>query len=172
MALTDADVAADLAPAGLIFLNRVREKVTPPLPNPPPYYTPASCRWEHGRFDSDRAFQPDDPDLVAKVNADWFRMATEFGVLDERRELLLAVSFGEVRYNEYTFARVRLADEWDLAGSGSTLLGSGFGELFTERYLPEFTMLSTDHKAMLCVTVWGSGTISTLVIRPDRLTGD
>jgi hypothetical protein len=31
-------------------------------------------------------------------------------------------------------------------------------------------MLSTDHRAMLNTTVWGSGTVSTIVIRPDRLT--
>jgi hypothetical protein len=31
-------------------------------------------------------------------------------------------------------------------------------------------MLSLDHRAMLSTTVWGNGTVSTIVIRPDRIT--
>jgi hypothetical protein len=53
VSLTDAAIAADLAPAGLQFLERVSEEVSLPLPTPPPYYSPASCRPEHGRSDSD-----------------------------------------------------------------------------------------------------------------------
>jgi len=39
----------------------------------------------------------------------------------------------------------------------------------TERFVPEFTMLSPDQKTMLNTTVWGDATVSTIVIRPDRL---
>ncbi|MFI5898530.1 hypothetical protein ACIA5D_51570 [Actinoplanes sp. NPDC051513] len=172
MSLTDAAVAADLVPAGLEFLERISEEVSLPLPPPPPYHSPASCGPEHGRFDSDEMIEVDDPEMSAKVNAGWLHMATEYGVLDSRREFLLSVNYSdpdEVE-PEYAWVRVRLSDRWDLAGSNSIALRSGFGGLFTDRFVPEFSMLSVDHKAMLNTTVWGNGTVSTIIIRPDRLT--
>jgi hypothetical protein len=173
VALTDAAVAADLAHAGLEFVKRVSEDVSLPLPPPPPY-SPASCGPQHGRFDSrpDEVVDIDDPAMPAKVNAGWWRMATEYGVVDQRQEFLLRVRYSdpdEVE-PEYAWVRVRLSDQWDLAGSGSIALRSSFGGLFTDRFVPEFTMLSLDHNAMLNTTVWGNGTVSTIVIRPDRLT--
>lgn len=36
--------------------------------------------------------------------------------------------------------------------------------------IPRTTPLSLDHRAMLNTTVWGNGTLSTIVIRTDRLT--
>jgi hypothetical protein len=110
--------------------------------------------------------------MPAKVNAGWLPMATRYHVLDDRRELLLSVDYSdpdEVEA-EHTWVRTRLSDRWDLAASGSLALRSGFGRLFSDRYVPEFFMLSTDHRAMLNTTVWGKGTVSTIVIRPDRLT--
>ncbi|MGW4463710.1 hypothetical protein [Micromonospora sp. NPDC004704] len=173
MSLTDAAVAADLAPAGLVLLGRVREDVTLPLPPPPPHYSPANCGPEHGRFDShpDEVVDVDDPEMPARVNTGWWRMATEYGLIDHRQELLLAVNYSDPDgvEPEYAWVRVRLSDAWDLAGSGSTTLRSGFAGLFTDRFVPEFSMLSLDHRAMLNTTVWGDGTISTIVIRPDRL---
>ena len=168
----DAAVVADLAMAGLEFLERIDEEVSLPLPAPPPYLSPASCRPEHGRFDSrpEEVIDVDDPQMPAKVNAGWWRMVTEYQVLDERREVLLSVNYGDPGEAEYAWVRVRLAGHWDLAGSGSINLRSGFAGLFTDRFVPEFSMLSTDHQAMLNTTVWGNGTISTIVIRPDRLT--
>jgi hypothetical protein len=172
VSLTDAAVAADLAPAGLEFLGRAGEAVTLPLPPSPPYYSPASCRPEHGRFDSDELIDVGDPEMPAKVNADWWHMVTEYDVLDDCREVLLGIDYSDPDEVEpdYAWVRVRLSDRWDLAASGSFALRSGFGRLFTDRYVPEFSMLSTDHRAMLNTTVWGNGTVSTIVIRPDRLT--
>ena len=40
--------------------------------------------------------------------------------------------------------------------------------LFTDRFVPEFTALSLDGRTLLTTTVWGNGTVSTIVIRPDR----
>jgi hypothetical protein len=170
VALTDAAVAADLAQAGLEFLEQVSEEVSLPLPPPPPYYSPASCGPQHGRFDSlpDEVVDVHDPEMPVKVNACWWRMATEYSVFDHRREFLLSVNYSdpdEVEA-EYAWVRVRLSDQWDLAGSGSMALRSGFGRHFTDRFVPEFSMLSLDHKAMLNTTVWGNGTVSTIVIRP------
>jgi hypothetical protein len=67
VSLTDAAVAAELAAAGLHFVERIRAEVRLPLP---PHRGPASCRPEHGRFDS-APVAVDDHDLAAKVNADW-----------------------------------------------------------------------------------------------------
>ncbi|GAA3779354.1 hypothetical protein GCM10022225_79410 [Plantactinospora mayteni] len=172
MSLTDAAIAADLVPAGLELLERVREEVSLPLPPPPPYYSPASCRPEHGRFDSDEMIDVNDPEMPSKVNASWLRMATEYGVLNDQREFLLSVNYSDPNdvEPEYAWIRVRLSEQWDLAANGSPALRSGFGGLFTDRFVPEFSMLSLDHKAMLNTTVWGNGTVSTIVIRPDRLT--
>jgi hypothetical protein len=171
VSLTDAAIAADVAPAGLKFVERVTGEVRYPLP---PHRSPASCLDEHGRFDSepDEIVDVDDPDMPAKVNAGWWRMATEFGLFDERREFLLGVDYRDpdAVHPEHAWVRVRLADEWDLAGSGSTALRSYMGALFTKRFVPEFTMLSLDHQMLINTTVWGNGTVSTIVIRPDRIT--
>jgi len=42
--------------------------------------------------------------------------------------------------------------------------------VFTGRFVPEFTMRSLDGRVLLNTTVWGNGTVSVIVIRPDRLT--
>lgn len=174
MALTDVAVAADLARAGLEFRERVSDEVSLPLPPAPPYHSPASCRPEHGRFDSraDEVIDVDDPQMPAKVNAGWWRMATEYGLFDHRREFLVSVDYKDQEGAEpdYAWIRVRLSEQWDLAGSGSNALRSTLGDVFTDRFVPEFSMLSLDHRAMLNTTVWGNGTVSTIVIRPDRLT--
>ncbi len=170
---TDAAIAADLTLAGLEFVERITAEVRPPLPAPE--QGPASCRVEHGRFDStpDEIADFNDPDMPAKVNAGWWRMANEFELFDERREFLLRVDYSDpdAVVDEYRWVWVRLAEEWDLAGSGSTALRSYFGAVFTKRFVPEFTMLSLDQRMILNTTVWGNATVSTIVIRPDRVTG-
>ena len=77
--LADSAVAADLALAGLEFLERIDEEVRLPLPAPPLYLSPASYPPEHGRFDSrpDEVIDGDDPQVPAKVNGGWWRLATE-----------------------------------------------------------------------------------------------
>lgn len=151
----------------------MNEEVSLPLPPAPPHYSPASCGPEHGRFDSraEEVVDVEDPEMASKVNACWWRMATEYNVIDHRRELLLSVNYSDPAESEpgHAWIRVRLSGEWDLAGSGSSMLRSWFGGVFTDRFVPEFTMLSLDHRALLNTTVWGDGTVSTIVIRPDRL---
>jgi hypothetical protein len=109
--------------------------------------------------------------MPTKVNAGWWRMAQAFGLFDEKREFLLTVDYSGPASveSEYCWVRARLAYEWDLAGSGSRTLRSHFAGVMTERFVPEFTMLSLDQKMMLNTTVWGDATVSTIVIRPDRL---
>ncbi|HEX5598787.1 MAG TPA: hypothetical protein VFX61_22620 [Micromonosporaceae bacterium] len=169
MSLTDADITSALAPAGLQFIKRVHGDVRDPLP---PGKGAATCGDEDGRFDSspDDIVDVHDPDLAVKVNAGWWRMASEYGLLDEQREFLLAVDYSEPEAIgfEIGWARVRLLDEWDLAGSGVAAIKSYFAAAFTDRFVPEFTMLSLDGRMLLNTTVWGNGTVSTIVIRPDR----
>jgi hypothetical protein len=167
VSLTDAAAAAQLAVAGLHFVERIRGEVRQPLP---PHRGPASCLAEYGRFDS-APVAVDDPDLSVKVNADWWRMASEYGLLNDQREFLLGVYYEipEHANPEYVWVRVRLAAEWDLVDSRVPALRSGFAGLFTERFVSEFTMLSVDGRVPLNTTVWGDGTISTIVICPDRL---
>jgi hypothetical protein len=166
VSLTDAAVAAQLAPAGLHFVERIRGEIRQPLP---PHRGPASCLTEHGRFDS-APVAVDDPGLPAKVNADWWRMASEYGLLNDQREFLLGIYYDIPEYADpdYAWVRVRLDAEWDLVDSRVPVLRSGFAGLLTERFIPEFTMLSIDGQVLLNTTVWGNGTINTIAIRPDR----
>ncbi|MFI7153013.1 hypothetical protein ACIBO2_49550 [Nonomuraea sp. NPDC050022] len=172
MTLTDADVAALLAPAGLHFFKRMNHEDVR-LPTLPPGHSAASASPEHGRFDShpDEVADVDDTDMPDKVNAGWFRMANEFGLFNDDRELLLLVCYA--RYwetgtgdDDMAWVQVRLLDEWDFVASEVDLLRSSMAGLFTERFVPEFTMVSLDGRMMMNTTVWGNGTVSTIVIRP------
>ncbi len=170
VSVADSVVASDLASAGLVFIERIHAHVFLPMPE---RRTPASCLPEHGRFDAreDEIIGVDDPNMPAKINAGWWRMACEFGLLDEHREFLLCVDYRDPQAidPEIAWVKVRLGEDWDLAGSGAANLRSYFAGMFTKRFVPEFTMASNDHRMVLNTTVWGNGTVSTIVIRPDRL---
>lgn len=169
VSLTDGQIAIALAPSGLRFIERELDKVRPPLQ---PGKTPASSRPADGRFDATpgEVVDIDDPDFVAKLNAGWLRMATEFGLLGGRREFLVNVDYSESEDAEdpaRAWVRVRLTDNWDIAGSGVERLGGQviFGS--SARYVPGFWALSLDQRVLLETTVWGNGTVSTIAIRPD-----
>ncbi|MFF9571616.1 hypothetical protein [Streptomyces sp. NPDC014685] len=172
MTLTDTEMAALIAPAGLHFVQRRRDEV--PLPPLPAGCSPASARPEHGRFDSypDESADVDAPDMADKVNASWYRMATQYGLFNQDREFLLGVDYnthptdGEPEDDDWAWVQVRLLDDWDLVTSEVTKLRSGFATLFTTRFVPEFTAVSLDGRMMMNTTVWGNGTVSTIVIRP------
>lgn len=167
MPLTDIDVAAALAPAGLLFIERERGEVELPLK---PNRSAASSRPEDGRFDArpDEVVDVDDPDLVTKVNAGWLRMATEFGLFDEQREFLISINCSDdVDDPEQAWVRVRLLADWDIAGSGVEQLRGHFAGMFTTRFVPEFWVLSRDQRMLMNTTIWGNGTVSTIVIRPE-----
>lgn len=81
---------------------------------------------------------PDDrPDLVAELNRQWHRLAVEHGVIDGDGEFLISVADQGCT----CWTRVRLAEQWDLAG----LLGPGAGQ-------PEFVTMSPDGESVLGVT--------------------
>ncbi|WP_327720120.1 PE-PGRS family protein [Streptomyces sp. NBC_00490] len=79
---------------------------------------------------SDRA------DAVAEINAQWFRLASETGILGEDRVFLVHAGCASRRWT-----RVRLAADWDLAG----VLGERPGQ-------PEFLTMSPDGDTLLGVT--------------------
>ncbi|OUC94315.1 hypothetical protein [Streptosporangium minutum] len=173
MTITDVEMAALLAPAGLRFIER-RNQAEVQLPPLPPGYSAASAGPEHGRFDShpDEVADVDAPDMPDKVNASWFRMATEYGLFNDDREFLLAVEYAE--YGEAgdeeahtAWVRVGLLDDWDFVASEVDQLRSWMAGLHTTRFIPEFTVASLDGRTMMNTTVWGDGTVSTIAICPS-----
>ncbi|WP_238005382.1 hypothetical protein KZZ52_17745 [Dactylosporangium sp. AC04546] len=155
MPLTDIEIAAELAPAGLRFVERDRATVR--LPVQAASLAP-SCRHEDGRIDAlpHEIVHADDPDMASKINAGWFRLAVESGLLTEDREFLLSVHYSDtVQEPELAWVRVQLLEPWDVAGSGVAALGT---------YAPEFTALSVDGQVLMRTTLWGDGTVSSLVV--------
>jgi hypothetical protein len=65
-----------------------------------------------------------------RFNAGWWRMATEYGLFDERCEFLVSLGLEDPNAEQFVtiWARVGLLDEWDLAGGGASLLRSTFGK--------------------------------------------
>ncbi|WKU43347.1 PE-PGRS family protein [Streptomyces sp. VNUA116] len=86
------------------------------------------------------AVRRDSPDLVAELNAQWYRLATERGVIGADGAFLINVAEGRTPVSG-GWTRVRLAAQWDLAG----VLGERPGQ-------PEFVTLSLDGEALLGVT--------------------
>ena len=59
--------------------------------------------------------------------------------------------------------------DWGLQRLPVQYLVNGTLRTMTDRFVPEFTMVCSDGRALLNTTVWGDGTVSTIAIRPDRL---
>ena len=94
--------------------------------------------------------------MARKINAGWFRLATESGLFAEHHEFLLEIDYSDtVDEPQLAWACVRLLGEWDIASSGVTALGT---------YAPEFTALSIDDQVLMRTTLWGDGTVSSLVV--------
>lgn len=157
MPLTDADVAAALAPAGVCFIER--DRAAGRLPVRAAGLAP-TLRREDGRVDApaDKVASVDDPDATGRLNAAWYRMAAETGLPDARREFLLAVSYaGPCDDADPAWVRVRLLEEWDIDGGGTPLLGNPG--------IPEFTALSLDGQVLMRTTLWGNWTVSSLAVQ-------
>ncbi|MFI0815275.1 PE-PGRS family protein [Streptomyces sp. NPDC021098] len=82
-----------------------------------------------------------DPDVVGQVNAEWFRLAVEHGIIDEDGVFLIDVGGSWTGRAPRRWTRVRLTERWDLAG----VLGERPGQ-------PEFVAISTDGDALLGAT--------------------
>jgi hypothetical protein len=156
MSRTDADIAAELAPAGLHFVERDHAEVRFPV-NAANFGL--GSRKDDPRLGAVRSevVDIDDPCRIYKLNAGWYLLATESGLFTEHREFLLKVDYadpGDVP--ELAWVRVQLLDRWDIAGSGVAALGSYDA--------PEFTVLSVNGRVLMRTTMWGDGRIGTLVI--------
>ncbi|GAA3390943.1 hypothetical protein [Streptomyces roseoviridis] len=135
------DHAGRLAPAGLVFLGLMGLElplIPPALANMATGYESASGKWPRSIVDRDTS------DFVTKANESWFELLREGNLFGDNGEFLVAVPLEEGG-NDLWWARVTLAESWDMVGAGSaTALGSGFGE-------PEFTTLSvTGDVAAFC----------------------
>lgn len=131
-----------------------------------------SCGREEGR--RDRIVKLHDPDRVMKFNADWYAMATEFGLFSKDRCFLVSLSpaidpvFDRAREEaedwknpvwwESVWGLVELLNDWDLAGAGaaSHVLGSGYSH-------PDFVMSAVDGSVFIAGTVW-QDSIGTVVL--------
>lgn len=157
MSRSDEDIAAEIAPAGLRFVER--DRAEPRLPVEAANLAP-SCRDEDGRVDAEthEFVDTEDPERVGKLNAGWLRLADEHGLLNNDREFLLEVDYAEDGddWPELAWIRVRLEDEWSIAEGSVPALGRLGG--------PEFTALSIDERALMRTTLWGNGSVSSLVI--------
>lgn len=97
---------------------------------------PAAWRWVAAREAGPAVkVRSDRPDLVAELNAQWHRLASEAGVLGADGVFLIDLPVSR------SWVRVRLTDGWDLAG----VLGERPGR-------PEFVTLSLDGDTLLGVT--------------------
>jgi hypothetical protein len=154
---SDADIAVEIAPAGLRFVER--DRTEPRLPVEAANLAP-SCRDEDGRVDAEphEFVDTDDPDRVGKLNAGWLRLADEHGLFNNDREFLLEVDYAEDGddWPELAWIRVRIQEGWSIAEGTVPALGSLGG--------PEFTALSVDERALMRTTLWGNGSVSSLVI--------
>ncbi|WP_406730603.1 PE-PGRS family protein [Streptomyces sp. NBC_01794] len=81
------------------------------------------------------------PGLVAELNAQWHRLAVEYGIIGEDGVFLIDVAGSRTGSVPKQWTRVRLAKEWDLVG----VLGERSGQ-------PEFVAVSTDGDALLGAT--------------------
>ncbi|MEU6711943.1 hypothetical protein ABZ897_10760 [Nonomuraea sp. NPDC046802] len=112
-----------------------------------------------------RAVELGDPDRVAQFNADWYALATEFGLFSAERQFLVMLTpaidpvFDQAREStddwedpawwEHVWGLVELEGDWDLAGAGaaSGVLGSGYA-------CPAFVMSATDGSVFVVGAVW------------------
>ncbi|MGV9341681.1 PE-PGRS family protein [Streptomyces sp. NPDC003688] len=134
----DDELTALLRRAGLEIVGhgRVREA------------RPVSAAWRPvitGNRRPTAAVPSDHPDLVAELNRQWHRLATEHAVVDANREFLISLAGQDCTCCGHSrWMRVRLPEGADLAG----VLGSEPGR-------PEFVAMSVDEESVLGTTVEG-----------------
>lgn len=135
----------------------------------PPYVAGmiTSCCPDEGR--RDRTVALDDPVRVPKANADWFELATEFGLFSVDRQFLLSISVpspGAVDDTdvEGVWGFVELLDDWDIMGAGCAVgvTGSRYG-------CPAFVMSALDGSVFVQGTVWQDSIGTVVLPNPHRV---
>ncbi|BCJ68420.1 hypothetical protein [Polymorphospora rubra] len=151
--------AERLAPGGLVFLGMMSLEcplIPPTLANLAQGYPPTSGKWPRSVVDSDT------PDFVARANEGWLDLSREGGLFGDDLEFLVAVEIEvDEEVTDWWWARVKLAESWDIMGAGSAAaLGVGFG-------VPEFAMLSLAGDVIVCGTA-GESAIGTVRVSGFR----
>lgn len=154
--MDEMELKESLAAAGLLVLEECGDLggLVPPLVTG----QAPSCPPEDGRTES--LVDIEDPLLLEKANADWYRLSVEAGLFTEAdRRFLVALTPNEDGPSQWIC--VELQDSWDIMGRGASgPLGSGCCR-------PEFRMLSLDGSVLSCGTTWESA-ISTFVLKELR----
>lgn len=153
----DVEVKEPLAAAGLLVVEECGdlEGLIPPIVAG----QAPSCPVEDGRTES--LLNVEDPLLIEKANADWYRLSVGAGLFTEAdRRFLVALEPEGDGPSRWTC--VELQDTWDIMGTGAS------GPLGSRSGRPEFRMLSIDGSVLSCGTTWESA-ISTFVVKaPHR----
>ena len=107
----------------------------------------------------DRTVSLDDPDRVAKANADWHELATEYGLYSEERKFLLSLPIPVVSEGaenladdeppEAVWGLVELLDTWDVMGKGGEVRITGW-----DYGCPAFVMSAVDGSVFVQGTMW------------------
>ncbi|MCY0944082.1 hypothetical protein [Streptomyces antarcticus] len=151
------ELKESLAAAGLLVLEECGDLggLVPPIVTG----QAPSCPPEDGRTES--LVDIEDPLLLEKTNADWYRLSLEAGLFGEAdRRFLVAITLEEGGPSQWIC--VELQDSWDIMGRGaSSLLGSGHCR-------PEFRMLSLDGSVLSCGTTWESEVSAFVLTSPNR----
>lgn len=160
-------LVADLAAAGLLF----REVV--PISDRLIPVAVAGCmgylRPEDGR--TGVLIGHDEPELCARINAEWERLAVERGLLSGEGEFLVGLDLSGADPNEADpvelerrWVRVELAPVWDVAGAGCErgVLGVGAGN-------PAFVMASLDGEVLMHGGYYQAGISLTAVAHPRHI---
>lgn len=143
--------------AGLIFHEMADQDcpfIPPTLATAAAGYPPPSGQWPTS------SVEVGVQDWVAEANKGWYELSRDGGLFSADREFLVAVERHE---KEWWWARVGLADTWDVMGAGAAgALGSGFG-------LPGFAMLSLTGDVIVCGLEWQSSIGAVLVSNFNEL---
>ncbi|MCX5306297.1 hypothetical protein OG304_23055 [Streptomyces sp. NBC_00160] len=155
--MTDVTELADrLHAAGLIFRGMADldcPLIPPKLATGAAGYPPPSGRWPVSSVEIDAQ------DWVVRANKGWFELSRDGGLFSADREFFVAV---ERQEEEWWWARVGLAETWDVMGAGAAgLLGSGYG-------VPGFTMLSLAGDVIVCGMEWQTTIGAVLVSHFDE----
>jgi len=105
----------------------------------------ASCPPEEGRIEVQVGIE--DPCLLEKANAGWYRLSIEAGLFSEAERRFM-VAFTPNENSPSRWICVELQESWDVMGQGASgPLGSGYCR-------PEFLMHSLDGAVLCCGTTY------------------
>lgn len=146
--MDEATLAKELRRAGLMFLGWPDDRVSR-VPVSVAGYA-VSCSKEDGRIDVKLDYS--DSEWQRDANNAWFDLCSRVALFGKDREFLVAVALRpEVWPVRSMWAKVALAEVWDIVGEGASgILGAG-------RYVPEFVMLSMEGEVIVQGTVWQDG---------------